>query len=239
MLYDLTETQLEIIETSREVAEKKIKPVRAKYDETEEFPWDVIKEIKDAGLFGVYLPEESGGLGGGILELCLTVETLSQACGGIGLCVATSGLCAIPIILYGTPEQREKWIPDLASGEKLGAFCITEPGSGSAATEMKATAVKKGDYYILNGTKNFCSSGKVSETYTVFFSTNPNRGARGISSFIIPKGIEGFTFGRKEEKMGIRANPTYELKFDNCKIPVENLGGQLLLGSVKTGEPVL
>ncbi len=129
---------------------------------------------------------------------------------------------AIPILLFGTEEQRKKWLPQVASGKRLGAFAITEPEAGSDATATKATARLEGNHYVLNGTKIFCSSGEVSEIYTTFFSTNPKRGARGISAFVIEKGTPGFTFGKKEHKMGIRANPTYELVFNNCKVPVEN-----------------
>ncbi|MEK6543591.1 MAG: acyl-CoA dehydrogenase family protein, partial [Elusimicrobiota bacterium] len=223
--YDFTEQQREIIALAREIAEKKVKPVRAKYDEEEKFPWEVIEEFRKVDLFGVYLPEEYGGLGGANTELCLVTEELSKACGGIALCVAGCGLCAIPILLSGTKEQKEKYLPDLASGKKLGAFCITEPGAGSDATSMKATATKQGDYYILNGVKNFCTNGEVAETYTLFFSTNPAKGARGISAFIVEKGTPGFIFSKKETKMGIRASPTYELSFNNCKIPAANLLG--------------
>jgi alkylation response protein AidB-like acyl-CoA dehydrogenase len=221
--YDLTETQQEIVNIAHELAEKKIKPVREKYDESEEFPWDVVEEIRKADIFGVYLPEKYGGLGGGNFELVLAAEQLSRACGGVALSALTSSLCALPILLFGNPAQREKYLPDLVTGKKLGSFCITEPSAGSDATAMRATAKLEGDHYVLNGTKNFCSGGKTSETYVVFFSTNLNRGARGVSAFIIEKGTPGFNFGKKEKKMGIRCNPTYELNFDNCKIPKENL----------------
>ncbi|PCI40473.1 MAG: acyl-CoA dehydrogenase [Elusimicrobia bacterium] len=223
MDYELTETQLDIINLAGEIADKKIKPVRAKYDASEEFPWEIIEEMRKADLFGVYLPEEYGGLGGANLELILMSERLSQACAGIGLSALTSSLCAIPILLFGNPDQRKRYLPDLASGKKLGSFCITEPASGSDATSMGATATLEGDHYVLNGVKNFCSGGKTSETYVVFFSTNPSKGPRGISAFIIEKGTPGFSFGKKEEKMGIRCNPTYELVFENCQIPKENL----------------
>ncbi|MBI4386059.1 MAG: acyl-CoA dehydrogenase family protein [Elusimicrobia bacterium] len=223
MDYGLTEQQREIVELARQIAQKKIKPVREHYDKTEEFPWPIVEEIAKADLFAVYLPEECGGLGGGTLELALVAEELSKACGGIALSVATSALCAIPILLYGTPQQRKRWLSELASGKRLGAFTITEPGAGSDATATKAAARLDGDHYVLNGIKNFCSTGSAAELYTVFASTNPNRGARGISAFVVEKGTPGFTFGKKEEKMGIRANSTYELVFENCRIPKENL----------------
>ncbi len=223
MDYDLTELQNNIVELTQQLAKQKIKPVRAHYDQTEEYPWPIIEEMRKADLFGVYLPEAYGGLGGGNLEIVLVIEQLSRACGGIALCIAGSGLAGIPILLFGNAAQREKYLPDLASGKKLGAFSITESGSGSDATAMKCTATKQGDHYVLNGTKTLVSNGKAAETYVVFASTNLKRGARGLSAFIVEKGWPGFNFGKKEEKMGIRANSTYELSFQDCKVPKENL----------------
>jgi len=224
--YGFTEDQKTIVQLARDIAQKKIKPVREHYDEREEFPWDVIAEIRRADLFGVYLPQEYGGFGGGTLELCLVMEELSRVCGGIAVGVTTSAICALPILLYGNQTQKKKWLQELASGKRLGAFAITEPESGSDATSIRSTAVLQGDHYLLNGTKHFCSSGNVAEIYTVIASTNPSRGVRGISALTVEKGTPGFTFGKKEKKMGIRANPTYELVFNNCRIPKENLIGK-------------
>lgn len=225
MDYNLTDEQRSIIDIAREIGEKKIKPIRMEYDEKEKFPWPVVEELRKADLFGVYLHPNYGGLGGGGFELVLAVEELSRHCGGIALCLAASALGAFPIILYGTPEQKKRWLPDLASGKKLGAFTITEPSAGSDATAIGCTAKKEGDYYILNGLKNFCSNGEAAEIYSIFASTNPSRGARGISCFVVEKGTPGFGFGKKETKMGIRASSTYELTFDNCKVPAANLVG--------------
>lgn len=233
MDYHLTEEQQAIVETAREIAQKKIKKVREHYDKTEEYPWEIVEELRKADLFGVYIPAEYGGLGGGAFELVLVVEEISKACGGIALVLAGTALGAYPIMLYGTEEQKKKYLPDLATGKRLGAFTITEPEAGSDATATKATARLEGDHYVLNGTKVYCTNGNAAEIYSLFFSTNPARGARGISAFIVEKGTPGFEFGRKEEKMGIRASPTYQLNFDNCKIPKENLlgreGGGLLV----------
>ena len=201
MDYSFTDTQQEIVSLAGQIAEKKIKPVREHYDQTEEFPWPIVEEIRKADLFGVYLPEEYSGLGGGEMELILVVESLSRACAGIALCVATSSLCALPILIFGNPDQRKKFLPDLATGAKLGAFTITEPEAGSDATSTKATALLKGGHYVLNGVKNFCSTGEAAETYVVFASTDPKRGARGISAFIVQKGTPGFSFGKKEQKI--------------------------------------
>lgn len=227
MDYFLTEEQEAIVETAREIAQKKIKPVREHYDKTEEYPWPITEELRKADLYGVYLPTQYGGMGGGGFELCLVMEEISRACGGIALGIACSALCAFPILLFGTPEQKKRFLPDLASGKRLGAFTITEPEAGSDATATRCTAKKEGDYYLINGTKNFCSNGNAAEVYTLFATTNRSRGARGLCCFIVEKGTPGFTFGKKEDKMGIRASPTYELNFDNCKVPKENfLGGE-------------
>src|SRR5438270_3296497 len=148
MDYNLSEEQQAIVETAREIAEKKIKKVREHYDKTEEYPWDIVEELRKADLFGVYIPQEYGGLGGGVFELVLVVEELSKACGGIALTIAGTALGAYPIMLYGNEEQKKKYLPDLASGKRLGAFTITEPDAGSDATATKATAKLEGDHYL-------------------------------------------------------------------------------------------
>jgi alkylation response protein AidB-like acyl-CoA dehydrogenase len=223
MDYELTETQEEVKNLAYQVALRDLKPVREKHDADASFPYEAVKKMAAADLFGVYLPEAYGGLGGGLLEQVLVVEQLSRICGGITLAFAGTGLGALPIMLLGTAEQREKCIPDLASGKKLAAFSITEPSAGSDATATKCTALLDGEHYVLNGTKIFVSNGEVAETYVVFATTNPARGARGVSAFIVEKGTPGFGFGKKEHKMGIRANPCYELIFQNCRIPKKNL----------------
>jgi len=230
MDYELTEQQQAIVDITREIAQKKIKPVREHYDKTEEYPWEIVEELRKADLFGVYIPEQYGGLGGGAFDLVLVVEEISKVCAGMALIIAGTALGAYPIILHGNEEQKKKYLPDLATGKRLGAFTITEPDAGSDATAAKATARLEGDHYVLNGTKVYCTNGKAAEIYTLFFSTNPSRGARGVSAFIVEKGTPGFEFGRKEEKMGIRASPTYQLEFNNCKIPKENLLGKEGLG---------
>jgi alkylation response protein AidB-like acyl-CoA dehydrogenase len=225
MNYFLTDEQKTIQDTAREIAIKKIKPVREKHDVEDSFPWEIVEELRKADLFGVYFHENYGGLGGAGFELVLAIEQLSKACGGIALALAATALGAFPIILFGTPEQKKKWLPDLASGKKLGAFTITEPGAGSDATATQCTAKKDGDFYVLNGTKSFATNGESAEIYSTFASTNPAKGARGISCFVVEKGTKGFTFGKKEHKMGIRASTTYELVFDNCRVPAANLLG--------------
>jgi alkylation response protein AidB-like acyl-CoA dehydrogenase len=223
MEYELTEQQQDIRNLAYQIAVRDIKPVREECDEKEKFPWDVIKKMAAADLYGVYLPEAYSGLGGGLFEQVIVVEQLSRACGGIALGFAASGLGVLPIMLLGNPEQRAKYIPDIATGRKLAAFSITEANAGSDATATQCTAKLDGEHYVLNGSKTFVSNGEVAETYVVFATTNPARGARGISAFIVEKGTPGFGFGKKEHKMGIRANPTYQLDFLNCRIPKKNL----------------
>jgi len=219
----LNEMRLEIRDMARQVAEKKIKPIRAKLDETGEFPHEVVKACADADLFGVFIPEEYGGFGGGVTEMCIVTEELSKACGGIALAYAATGLGAFPILLFGNDEQKKKYLPRIASGESLAAFGVTEPDAGSDAGGIKTKADKKDDHYVINGNKIFITNGAVADIYTIVAITDPTRGARGASAFIIEKGSEGFTFGKKEDKMGIRASITSELVFSDCIVPVENL----------------
>lgn len=222
---DLTETQSAVVALAREIAEKKIKPVRAQYDRSQEMPWEIVEEFRKADMYGLNVHSAYGGMGGGVTELTLAVEELSRACGGIALALAASVLGSMPILLMATEEQRKRWLPDIASGKKLCAFALTEAEAGSDATSLKTTAVSDGDYYVVNGSKHFISGGKAADFYTVAVSTNPSRGARGISLLVIEKGTPGFTFGKKEDKMGIRANPTYELIFENVRVPKTNLLG--------------
>lgn len=224
--YFLTEEQKMIIEVCRKIAEEKIKPKREYYDETEEFPWPIVDELAKADLFRIYIPTEYGGLGGGIFELVLAVEELSKVDGGIALCIAATALGTLPIILFGTEEQKRKYLPDIAEGKKLAAFALTEPTAGSDAAGIQTSAKKDTDGYILNGTKCFITNAGEAEIYTVISMTDKAKGARGASAFIVEKGTPGFTFGKKEKKMGIRASTTRELIFSDCKVPKENLLGK-------------
>ncbi|WP_374133920.1 acyl-CoA dehydrogenase family protein [Candidatus Endomicrobiellum pyrsonymphae] len=226
MDYMLSEEEKMMIETARTIAVEKMKPVREHYDEKEEFPWDIVKEFAQADLCGVYIPEEYGGFGKGIMGLVLVVEELCKVDGAIALSLAATALGTLPILIAGNEEQKKKYLPDIASGKKLAAFGLTEANAGSDATGMITTAVKDGNYYILNGTKCFITNGGDAETYTIFAKTNPARGARGISCFIMEKGIPGFEFGKKEKKMGIKASSTRELVFNNCRVHKDQLLGK-------------
>ena len=234
MEYFLTETQKEIRDLARRFAEEKMKPVRAELDKTGEFPHALMKELGELGLMGVYIPEEYGGLGGGIMEMCIVVEELCRIDGAAGLCYAGCGLGTYPIILSGTEEQKKKYLPRLAAGE-LGAFAVTEAMAGSDASNVKTQAKKDGDHYVLNGTKQFITNGSVAKIYSVIAATNPAKGARGLSAFIIEDGMPGFTYGKLEDKMGIRCSKTSELVFEDCRVPAGNLiGGKEGYGFINT-----
>jgi len=222
----LSEEEQMMIDTARTIAQEKMKPVREHYDEKEEFPWEIVKEFAQADLCGVYIPEEYGGFGKGIMGLVLVVEELCKVDGAIALSLAATALGTLPILIAGNEAQKKKYLPDIASGKKLAAFGLTEAEAGSDATGMRTVAVKDGDYYILNGTKCFITNGGDAETYTVFAKTNPSRGARGISCFILEKGMPGFEFGKKEKKMGIKASSTRELVFNNCRVHKDQLLGK-------------
>jgi len=226
MDYLLTEEQIMLRDLCREIADEKIKPVAAKYDEKEEFPWEIVKILAQSDLCGVYIPEEYGGMGGGILELCILVEELSRGCAGIALSLAGTALGTDPILLFGNDDQKKKYLPDIASGKKLAAYAITEPAAGSDVSAMQTTATKDGDFYVLNGTKHFITNGGDAETYSVIAMTDKKKGTRGASAFIVEKGTPGFTFGKKEEKLGIRASSTRELIFQDCRVPKENMLGK-------------
>ena len=223
MDYLLTESQVMIRDLARKIAQEKIKPVAAQYDESEEFAWPVMKILAESDLFGIYLPEAYGGMGGGIMEMCLVTEELSRACGGIALGYAGTGLGTLPILLHGSEEQKKKYLPGIASGKRLAAFCITEAEAGSDAGSIKTTARKEGDKYILNGTKQWITNAGEAEIYTVIALTDKAKGVRGASAFIVEKGTKGMEFGKKEKKMGIRASATREVIFTDCEVPAENL----------------
>jgi len=234
MDYLLSDEQKMVQELSRKIAQEKIMPVAAKYDQSEEFPWEVMKILAQSDLFAIFVPAEYGGMGGGVLDLCIATEELSRACGGIAVCYAASALGTFPIILFGNEAQKKKYLPDLASGNKIAAFGITEPEAGSDASAIKTTAKKEGNHYVLNGTKHFITNGGEAQVYTVIAMTDKTRGARGASAFIVEKGTAGFTFGKKEEKLGIRASVTRELVFTDCKVPQENLLSKEGMGFIVT-----
>jgi len=230
MNYFFSEEQQTIKELAAQIAGERIAPKAAEYDEQGIFPHDIVKVLADSDLFGVFVPKQYGGFGGGVLEMCIVVEELSRACAGIALAYAASALGTIPVILFGSEEQKAKYLPRLAKGEILAAFALTEPEAGSDAAAMKTTARKDGSHYVLNGTKQWITNGGEASLYTVMALTDPERGARGASAILVEKGTPGFDFGKKENKMGIRASVTRELIFQEARVPQSNLLGKEGLG---------
>ncbi|MCD4776062.1 MAG: acyl-CoA dehydrogenase family protein [Candidatus Aegiribacteria sp.] len=227
MNYYLSEELNDIKEICAEIASKYIIPARAKLDEENKFPREIIKIMADSDLCGIYIPEEYGGsaemFGGGSMALAVATEELSKACGGVAVSFAANALGAMPILISGSDEQKKKYLPDLASGTKLAAFALTESEAGSDAGGVKTKAVIDGDSYILNGTKQWITNGGEAQIYTVIAQTDPTRGARGLTAFIVEEGTPGFSYGKKEDKMGIRASSTMELIFEDCRVPAENI----------------
>jgi len=223
-----------IRDLARKVAVEKVIPVRQDLDEREEFPWEIMKICGEAGLFGVSIAEEYGGFGGGVLENCLAVEELSRVCMGVSVSFAGSGLGAHPIMLYASPEQKKRYLPDIAKGKRLAAFGLTEADAGSDASAIRTTATRQGEGYVLNGTKQWITNGGEAEIYTVIAITDRTKGPRGASALIVEKGAPGFDFGKKEKKMGIRASATRELVFQDCFVPKENLIAREGMGFIVT-----
>jgi butyryl-CoA dehydrogenase len=211
----------------RKLAQNEIAPRAAYYDKTQEFPWENIKKMSELGLMGVPIPEEWGGAGSDFLTYIITIEEISRACASTGGILAVhSSMGTIPILLFGTEEQKKKYIPRLTAGEIIGAFALTEPGAGSDAAGLSTSAIRKGDHYVVNGTKVFITSGGIAGVYVTFVRTEPgSRGPAGVTCLLIDKDTPGFHIGKREEKMGMNASHTTELIFDNAAVPVESLLG--------------
>jgi butyryl-CoA dehydrogenase len=208
---------------ARRIADERVMPVRAELDEKGEFPWDIMRTIAQSDLLAVNIPAEYGGLGMGGFEFILAVEELSRTCLGVSTTYAANALGTYPLMLYGSEEQKKKYLPDIASGKRFVAFALTEATAGSDAAGVQTTARLEGNEYVLNGTKQWITNGGEAEIYTVIAITDKNKGARGASAFVVEKDTPGFSFGKKEDKLGIRASSTRELVFENCRIPKENL----------------
>lgn len=227
MIFKLTEEQGMIRKTVRDFAETEIAPKAAEMDEKEDFDWGLWDKMAEIGLTGIPFPEEYGGAGMDNICYAITVEELARVCGSSSVLIsAHTSLCAWPIYYFGTEEQKKKYLTPLCEGTTVGAMGLTEPAAGSDAGSIKLTAKLEGDEYELNGTKIFITNAGRADTYVIIASTDRTKGVRGTSAFIVEKGTPGFTFGKKEHKMGIRASYTYELVFENCRIPKENLLGQ-------------
>ena len=226
-MFGLTEEQKQLQSAVRSFAEGEIAPHVSEWDEKSEFPHEVVKKLGEMGLLGVIFPESLGGAGMGYVEYVLAIEELSRVDGSVGIIVAAhNSLCTNHIMLAGNDEQRKRWIPKLASGQWLGAWGLTEPGSGSDAAGARTTAVKKGDCWVLNGSKTFITNGGHANCAVVLAVTDREKGTKGISAFVVEKGTKGFRPGRKENKLGLRASDTSELIFEDCEIPAENLIGK-------------
>ncbi|WP_156874753.1 acyl-CoA dehydrogenase family protein [Thermodesulfobacterium hveragerdense] len=221
--YGLNETQKLLVDLIKRIGEEYIKPYALEWDEKEVYDERPIKALAQADFFGIIVPQEYGGLGWGSLEMCLAVEHLSYYCAGVSTTYAASFLGAYPIIFFGNQEQKAHYLPRIAKGESLCAFALTEPQAGSDAFGIKTTAKKEGDYYVLNGVKQWITNGGIADIYVVIALTDPSKGARGASAFIVEKGDPGFSVGKKEKKLGLRTSVTTELFFNDCVIPKSRL----------------
>jgi alkylation response protein AidB-like acyl-CoA dehydrogenase len=226
MNFELTEDHIMMRKMVRDFAEAEAGPGAEERDEREEFPIDLWKKCADLGITGVTFPEEYDGAGADYISYAITVEELSRVDASLGVTIsAHSSLCANPINIFGTEDQKKKYLSDLAAGRKMGAFGLTESMAGSDASGTRTTAVRDGDEYVVNGTKIFITNGYYADTYVITAQMDKSKGNKGIAAFILEKGTPGFTFGKKEKKMGIRSSATYELVFENVRIPADNLLG--------------
>ena len=222
-MFNLSEEHIQLQQTFREFAENEVKPLAKELDETEPVPTETVQKMAEMGMMGLPIPEELGGSGVDQLGYVLAVEELSKVCATTGIILsAHTSLCCWPIMTFGTEEQKEKYLKPLASGQKLGAFALTEPSAGTDASMQKSTAVLDGDHYILSGNKVFITNAGAADVFIVFAMTDKEQGTRGITAFILERDMPGFTMGKPENKMGLRASSTCELVFDNVRVPVEN-----------------
>ncbi|HZW82301.1 MAG TPA: acyl-CoA dehydrogenase family protein, partial [Candidatus Deferrimicrobium sp.] len=230
MQYQITEEQRMIRDNARKLARNEIAPRAAEIDATGEYPEDIQRILGEQGYLGLNVPEEYGGCGSDLLSYCLVLEEIAKACGSSSLIMAGQELGMTPIVIAGSEEQKKKWLPPLANGDVMVAFGLTEPEAGSDVGAMRTKAVRNGDYYVLNGRKTFISNAETAQFYTVFAVTNPDKGIKGISTFVVEKGTPGFSFGKKEDKMGMRGSNTADLVFEDVKVPAANLLGEEGLG---------
>ncbi|GFR36247.1 acyl-CoA dehydrogenase [Thermobrachium celere] len=231
MDFSLTREQQLAKEMFEKFVENEVRPIAAEIDETERFPIETVKKMGKLGMMGIPFEREVGGAGGDFITYIMAVEELAKACATTSVILsAHTSLCCWPIYTFGTDEQKQKYLPKLLKGEYLGAFALTEPNAGTDAASQQTTAKLEGDYYILNGSKVFITNGGYADVFIVFAMTDRSKGTKGISAFIVEKGFEGFSIGKIEEKMGIRASSTAELIFKDCKVPKENLLGKEGMG---------
>jgi butyryl-CoA dehydrogenase len=234
MEYFFTEKEKQLKAKAHDIAENLVLPVRDEFDEKAEFPRQLIKEMAQRGMLKIFIPEEYGGTGGKIMDMCIACEEIARVCAGIATSYAVNALGCGPIVHFASEEQKKKYLPKIATGESFCAFGLTEAQAGSDAANIQTTARKEGDYYILNGVKQFISNSRESDVFTVLASTDKSRGARGISAFIIEKEMPGLSYGKEENKLGIRASVTTELVFEDCKVPHNSLMGREGMGFIYT-----
>lgn len=228
MDFNLTKTETLFLQMIRRFAEKEVKPLAAEVDEQERFPLETVSKMGKLGLMGITIPARYGGAGGTVQLYSMAVEELSKVCATTGVIVsAHTSLCAAPILEMGTEEQKQKYLPKLATGEWIGAFGLTEPNAGTDASAQQTVAMADGDQWVLNGTKIFITNAVYASVYIIIAMTDKSQGTRGISAFIVERDTPGFSIGKKEKKLGIRGSATCELIFDNCRIPKENLLGKV------------
>ncbi|WP_026907748.1 acyl-CoA dehydrogenase [Paucisalibacillus globulus] len=226
MNFQLTEEQEMLRKMVQDFARKEVEPTAAERDEEERFDREIFDKMAELGLTGIPWPEEYGGIGADYVSYVIAVEELSRVCASTGVTLSAHlSLASWPIYKYGNEEQKKNFLTRLATGEALGAYALSEPGAGSDVASMRTTAKLDGDHYVLNGSKVWITNGGVGDIYVVFAKTDVDARHKGISAFIVEKGTEGFTFGKKEKKLGIRSSPTTELIFENCRVPKENLLG--------------
>jgi butyryl-CoA dehydrogenase len=226
-LFYLTDEQRMIRDLARKVARERVAPHASRYDETEAYPEDSMRAITEAGFYALWVPEQYGGSDLGCLALTLVCEEIAYACAASGTQYLAQALGGLPILLFGSGAQKKKYLPGLASGEILSAFSLSEPGAGSDAAGLKTTAIRRGDHYVLNGSKQWCTNGDHADVITLFATVDPSKRAKGVTAFVVEKGTPGFEVGKKERKMGIRASPTVALHFTDCAIPVaQRLGAE-------------
>ena len=227
MDFHLTKEQLLVRKMYRDFAENEVKPLAAEIDEEERFPMETVEKMAKLGMMGIYFPKQYGGAGADVLSYAMCVEELAKVCGTTAVIVsAHTSLCCAPIFENGTEEQKRKYLPDLLSGKKIGAFGLTEPGAGTDASGQQTTAVLEGDHYVLNGSKCFITNGNVADTFVVFAMTDKSKGTKGISAFIVESSFPGFSVGKHEEKMGLHGSPTAEIVFTDMIVPKENMLGR-------------
>jgi butyryl-CoA dehydrogenase len=231
MDFSLTKEQLLVRKLYRDFAENEVKPLAEEIDEEERFPQETVEKMAKLGMLGIYFPTEYGGAGGDVLSYAMCVEELAKVCGTTAVIVSShTSLCCAPIFENGTEEQKKKYLPDLLSGRKIGAFGLTEPNAGTDASGQQTTAVDMGDHWVLNGSKCFITNGNVADVFVVFAMTDRSKGNHGISAFIVERSFPGFSSGKHEKKMGIRGSSTCDLVFEDCIVPKENLLGKLNQG---------